>query len=131
MWGRMPSCARMLTALGGLSVTAERVNNPLQVGNRPAWRQAATRKNCGADPLVRAGPLAPLVELKPDPLAGRGARRRPGGLPHKFFAARDETQTTAPRDVRNAAIFSFFARIAISIAVSGVREYVRAFRSAP
>jgi len=36
-------------------------------------------------------PLAPLVELKPDPLAGRGARRRPGGLPHKFFAARDET----------------------------------------
>ena len=68
---------------GGCEPPSERVNNPLQVGNLP--RMAASRNQ------VRAGPLAPLVELKPDPLAGRGARRRPGGLPHKFFAARDET----------------------------------------
>ena len=67
------------------------VNNRAQDGILPRMAAGRNQEIVGRIPWCARGRLAPLVELKPDPLAGRGARSRPGGLPHKFFAPRDET----------------------------------------
>jgi hypothetical protein len=52
MWGRMLSCARLLTALGGLLEPYKRVNNP-QVDNLPHSYQRKHSGRCGRNSAAR------------------------------------------------------------------------------